>query len=54
MRYEPKKQAPPLVGIRSARKVLAMREGLVSVRYMVDDVDKAIAFYTKEFSFEVG
>ena len=31
-----------------------MKEGLVSVRYMVDDVDKAVDFYTKEFNFEVG
>ena len=26
---------------------------LVSVRYMVDDVEKAIAFYTKVLGFEV-
>ena len=29
-------------------------DGLVSVRYMVDDVDKAIDFYTKQFDFELG
>ena len=29
-------------------------DGLVSVRYMVDDVDKAIDFYTKQFGFELG
>ena len=29
-------------------------DGLVSVRYMVDDVDKAIDFYTKQFAFELG
>ena len=27
--------------------------GLVSVRYLVDDVDAALAFYTKHFGFEV-
>jgi catechol 2,3-dioxygenase-like lactoylglutathione lyase family enzyme len=27
---------------------------LVSVRYMVDDVDQAIEFYTRHFGFEVG
>ena len=27
---------------------------LVSVRYMVDDVDEAIAFYTDNFEFELG
>jgi catechol 2,3-dioxygenase-like lactoylglutathione lyase family enzyme len=27
---------------------------LVSVRYMVDDVDEAIDFYTKQFGFELG
>ena len=26
----------------------------VSVRYMVDDVDAAVAFYTKQFGFELG
>ena len=26
---------------------------MVSVRYMVDDVDKAVAFYTKVLDFEV-
>ena len=29
------------------------RSEMVSVRYMVDDVDKAIAFYTKFLNFEV-
>jgi catechol 2,3-dioxygenase-like lactoylglutathione lyase family enzyme len=28
--------------------------GKVSVRYMVDDVDQAMAFYTKHFGFEPG
>jgi catechol 2,3-dioxygenase-like lactoylglutathione lyase family enzyme len=27
---------------------------MVSVRYMVDDVDEAIDFYTRNFEFEVG
>ena len=27
--------------------------GIVSVRYMVDDVEAAVAFYTKVFDFEV-
>ena len=31
-----------------------MTEHLVSVRYMVDDVDEAIDFYTKQFGFELG
>jgi catechol 2,3-dioxygenase-like lactoylglutathione lyase family enzyme len=30
-----------------------MNEGTVNVRYMVDDVDAAIAFYTKLFGFTV-
>ena len=29
-------------------------DDLVSVRYMVDDVDQAIDFYTRHFDFEVG
>ncbi len=29
-------------------------EALVSVRYMVDDVDAALAFYTTHFGFEPG
>jgi catechol 2,3-dioxygenase-like lactoylglutathione lyase family enzyme len=29
-------------------------EDLVSVRYMVDDVDAAIDFYTRHFGFELG
>src|SRR4029450_1870162 len=29
-------------------------DDLVSVRYMVDDVDQAIDFYTRNFGFEVG
>lgn len=28
--------------------------GLVSVRYMVDDVDAAIEFYTTNLGFELG
>jgi catechol 2,3-dioxygenase-like lactoylglutathione lyase family enzyme len=31
-----------------------MTDGTVSVRYMVDDVDRAIDFYTKHFGFERG
>jgi predicted enzyme related to lactoylglutathione lyase len=31
-----------------------MNEGMVSVRYMVDDVDEAIGFYTSQFGFELG
>jgi len=31
-----------------------MPDELVSVRYMVDDVDKAIDFYTEQFGFELG
>ena len=30
------------------------RDELVSVRYMVDDVDRAIDFYTSHFGFELG
>jgi catechol 2,3-dioxygenase-like lactoylglutathione lyase family enzyme len=30
-----------------------MPEDLVSVRYMVDDVDAAVAFYTRHFDFEL-
>src|SRR3954449_347477 len=30
-----------------------MPDDLVSVRYMVDDVEKAIAFYTEHFGFTV-
>ena len=30
------------------------RENLVSVRYMVDDVDQAVGFYTRHFGFELG
>jgi catechol 2,3-dioxygenase-like lactoylglutathione lyase family enzyme len=29
-------------------------DDLVSVRYMVDDVDAAIEFYTRHFGFELG
>jgi catechol 2,3-dioxygenase-like lactoylglutathione lyase family enzyme len=31
-----------------------MTNGKVSVRYMVDDVDRAMDFYTKHFGFEPG
>jgi predicted enzyme related to lactoylglutathione lyase len=31
-----------------------MTQDLVSVRYMVDDVDEAIDFYTKQFDFTLG
>jgi catechol 2,3-dioxygenase-like lactoylglutathione lyase family enzyme len=30
-----------------------MHDDLVSVRYMVDDVDEAVAFYTEHFGFTV-
>jgi catechol 2,3-dioxygenase-like lactoylglutathione lyase family enzyme len=30
------------------------RDDLVSVRYMVDDVDQAVDFYTRQFGFELG
>jgi catechol 2,3-dioxygenase-like lactoylglutathione lyase family enzyme len=29
-------------------------DGQVSVRYMVDDVDEAVDFYTRHFGFELG
>ena len=31
-----------------------MTDGTVSIRYMVDDVDQAIDFYTNHFGFEPG
>src|SRR5213592_4911123 len=31
-----------------------MPDAVVSVRYMVDDVDAAVAFYTKYFGFALG
>jgi catechol 2,3-dioxygenase-like lactoylglutathione lyase family enzyme len=31
-----------------------MADGKVSVRYMVDDVDEAVGFYTDHFGFESG
>ena len=31
-----------------------MNDEVVSVRYMVDDVDEAISFYTERFGFELG
>ena len=31
-----------------------MTDGKVSVRYMVDDVDEAMAFYAEHFGFEPG
>jgi catechol 2,3-dioxygenase-like lactoylglutathione lyase family enzyme len=31
-----------------------MNDELVSVRYMVDDVDEAVAFYTEHFGFSVN
>jgi catechol 2,3-dioxygenase-like lactoylglutathione lyase family enzyme len=31
-----------------------MREDLVNVRYMVDDVEAAVDFYTRHFGFEPG
>jgi catechol 2,3-dioxygenase-like lactoylglutathione lyase family enzyme len=34
-------------------KVVTDFEDMVSVRYMVDDVDQAVAFYTKFLRFEV-
>ena len=31
-----------------------MPEEFVNVRYMVDDVDRAVAFYTTHFGFTLG
>jgi catechol 2,3-dioxygenase-like lactoylglutathione lyase family enzyme len=31
-----------------------MTDELVNVRYMVDDVDESIDFYTTQFGFELG
>ena len=31
-----------------------MNDGLVSVRYMVDDVERSVDFYTRHFGFELG
>ena len=31
-----------------------MTDGMVSVRYMVDDDDRAVGFYTEHFGFEPG
>jgi catechol 2,3-dioxygenase-like lactoylglutathione lyase family enzyme len=31
-----------------------MIDELVNVRYMVDDVDESIDFYTKQLDFELG
>jgi len=31
-----------------------MNDDLVSVRYMVDDVEAAVAFYTEQFAFTLG
>ena len=31
-----------------------MTDGMVSVRYMVNDVDAAVGFYTQHFGFEPG
>ena len=31
-----------------------MTDEKVSVRYMVDDVDRAVDFYTRQFGFELG
>jgi catechol 2,3-dioxygenase-like lactoylglutathione lyase family enzyme len=31
-----------------------MTDELVNVRYMVDDVDESIDFYTKQLGFELG
>ena len=31
-----------------------MTDGMVSVRYMVNDVDTAVEFYTRHFNFEPG
>jgi catechol 2,3-dioxygenase-like lactoylglutathione lyase family enzyme len=33
---------------------MIMPEDLVNVRYMVDDVDAAVDFYTTHFGFEIG
>jgi catechol 2,3-dioxygenase-like lactoylglutathione lyase family enzyme len=34
--------------------VIGIRDDMVSVRYMVADVDEAIDFYTNEFDFRLG
>jgi catechol 2,3-dioxygenase-like lactoylglutathione lyase family enzyme len=36
------------------RDALGMNDELVSVRYMVDDVEESIDFYTRNFGFELG
>jgi predicted enzyme related to lactoylglutathione lyase len=33
---------------------LTMKNDLVSVRYMVNDVEEAVEFYTKHFDFQLG
>src|SRR5687768_8158970 len=34
-------------------EVIALNDEMVSVRYMVDDVDEAVAFYTSFLGFDV-
>ncbi|MEX2557797.1 MAG: VOC family protein [Actinomycetota bacterium] len=31
-----------------------MNQGIVSVRYMVDDIERAVDFYTGQFGFQLG
>src|SRR5262249_39965011 len=39
---------------RPGGRAVAMSDDLVSVRYMVDDVERAVDFYTTQLAFEGG